>query len=417
MLQSHAFIHTRREAPKDEPSVNAQLLARGGYIDKLTSGVYTLLPLGLSVLSNIARIIREEMNAIGGVELLLPALHPKELWEETKRWDSVDDLYKLTDRQQREFALGATHEEVITDIIRKRSFSYKDMPFALYQIQTKFRDELRAKSGLLRGREFLMKDLYSFHADEEDRKKYYEKAKKAYGKIFKRCGLSVVVAEAGGGSFSKEISHEFQTPTEAGEDTVIWCTKCGFAQNTELAQARGGEKCPVCGNVLAEIKSIEVGNIFTLGTKFSSAMGAYFTDRSGSDTPMVMGCYGIGLGRVMGAVVETNHDDRGIIWPRELAPFAVHIVPLGGKEKKSSARVAKAAQVLYAECLKNGIGVLYDDRDASPGQKFADADLIGATWRMVVSEKTLAQKGCVEIKRRDNTKTKLVSIKNVGKLL
>lgn len=410
MLQSRAFIKTKKEAPKDEVSVNAQLLLRGGYIDKLTSGAYSFLPLGFIVLKKIERIIREEMNAIGGQELLMPALHPKELWEETGRWESMDDLYKLKDRQERQFALGPTHEEVITDIVRKRTISYKDLPLYLYQMQTKFRDELRSKSGLLRGREFIMKDLYSFHASEEDRKKYYEIAKKAYAKVFKRCGLATIITEASGGSFSKDVSHEFQAPTESGEDLVICCPKCDWAKNIEIADKKAGEPCPSCGNILKEIKSIEVGNIFTLGTRFSSLMNAFFTDRDGSVKPMIMGCYGMGLGRIFGTVVEVNHDDRGIIWPRELAPFDVHIVPLVSKDAHTTKRVfAEAARIYRA--LQGTRDVLYDDREtASAGEKFADADLIGAFQRIVISEKTLKERK-VEFKKRSEQRAKMVTAK------
>lgn len=414
MLQSQAFISTKREAPKDEVSVNAQLLMRGGYVDKLTSGVYSILPLGFLVLKKIETIIREEINAIGGQELLLPALHPKELWEETGRWESFDDLYKVKDRQDRMFALGATHEEVITDIVRKRMLSYKDLPFALYQFQTKFRDEFRAKSGLLRGREFIMKDLYSFHATEEDRQAYYEKAKKAYVTIFKRCGIDAIVTEASGGSFSKDISHEFQVPTPGGEDIVVSCVKCGWAKNIEIADKKQGDACPACGNVLTEIKSIEAGNIFTLGTRFSSAMKAFFTDKDGTEKPIVMGCYGIGLGRALGTVVEVNHDERGIVWPRELAPYDVHVLALSSKDPKVAKKIALEAVKIYRELEKKGVSVLYDDREASAGQKFADADLIGAYWRVVVSEKTLEKKK-MEIKRRKDAGATLVAPRDVVK--
>ena len=408
MLQSRAFIKTKKEAPKDEASVNAQLLLRGGYIDKLTSGAYSFLPLGFIVLKKIETIIREEMNAIGGQELFMPALHPKELWEETGRWVSMDDLYKVKDRQGREFALGTTHEEVITDIMRKRTISYKDLPLYVYQMQTKFRDELRAKSGLLRGREFIMKDLYSFHASEEDRKKYYEVVKKAYVKVFLRCGLSTIITEASGGAFSKDVSHEFQAPTESGEDLVIFCQKCDWAKNVEIADAKAGDPCPSCGNILSEIKSIEVGNIFTLGTRFSSLMNAVFTDKDGSVKPMIMGCYGMGLGRILGTVVEVNHDERGVLWPRELAPFDVHIVPLASKDVKITKRVFAEAAKIY-RALKDTMSVLYDDREtASAGEKFADADLIGAFQRIVISEKTLKEKK-VELKKRSEQKVKMVT--------
>ncbi|MCR4323022.1 MAG: proline--tRNA ligase [Candidatus Azambacteria bacterium] len=408
MLQSKAFIKTKKEAPKDEVSVNAQLLMRGGYIDKLTSGMYSFLPLGFIVLKKIERIIREEMNAIGGQEMLMPALQPKELWEEAGRWDSMDVLYKLKDQQGREFGLGPTHEEVITDIMRKRTISYKDLPLYLYQMQTKFRDELRSKSGLLRGREFIMKDMYSFHASEEDRKKYYEIAKKAYGKVFRRCGLTTIAVEASGGSFSKEVSHEFQTPTESGEDLVIHCEKCGWAKNMEVADKKAGDPCPLCGNILTEAKSIEVGNIFTLGTRFSSPMNAVFTDKDGSAKPMIMGCYGMGLSRILGTVVEVNHDDRGILWPRELAPFDVHIVPLVSKDEKITKQVFVEAEKIY-HALQETMTVLYDDRDSvSAGEKFADADLIGAYQRIVISEKTLKERK-IELKKRDEEKATLMT--------
>ncbi len=417
MLQSRAFIKTKREAPKDEVSVNAQLLLRGGYVDKLAGGIYSFLPLGFLVLEKIENIIREEMNVIGGQELLMPALHPKELWDETKRWETMDDLYKLKDRQEKWWALGPTHEEVITDIIRKQSWSYKDLPFYLYQIQTKFRDELRSKSGLLRGREFAMKDLYSFHTSEEDRKKYYEIVKKAYLKIFKRCGLFVVVAEAGGGSFSKESSHEFQVPTPAGEDVIVLCEHCGWAKNIEIAEVRASAPCPVCGRVLKEEKAIEAGNIFTLGTKFSQTMGAFFTDRGGERKPMIMGCYGMGLGRILGAVVETHNDSRGIIWPKELAPFRAHIIALASSDKAVNKRVFAESARIYKELIKKGVGALYDDRaDVPAGQKFADSDLIGARWRIVISEKTLVAKK-VEIKARSGKSAKLVSVNSVFKIM
>lgn len=413
MLQSEAFIFTKKDAPKDEVSVNAKLLSRGGYVEKLTSGVYSYLPLGLRVLKNIERIVREEMNAVGGVELLMPALQPKELWEETGRWGSVDVLYKIQDVQKREFVLGATHEEVITDILRRRTLSYKDLPLALYQIQTKFRDELRAKSGILRGREFIMKDLYSFHVSEDDRKKYYETVKKAYLKIFKRCGLSAIVAEASGGAFSKEVSHEFQVRTAGGEDTVVLCQKCDWAKNTEVAEKKAGEPCPSCGNVLKEEKSIEVGNIFTLGTKFSEAMGAHFTDKDGKEKPIIMGCYGIGVSRLMGAIVEANNDERGIVWPHEVAPFDVHLIGVESKDKKVAKRVAEETEKLYQK-LQGQYSVLLDDRALSLGQKFADADLIGAAQRMVVSEKTLAARS-VEVKKRSQAQAKLIKLTNILK--
>jgi len=349
MLQSKYFIKTKKEASSDEVSVNAQFLTRGGFIDKEMAGVYSFLPLGLRVLRKIENIIREEINAIGGQELLMPALQPRELWEETQRWEEMDVLYRFQDQQKKWLALGPTHEEVLTDIIRKNINSYKDLPLYLFQIQTKFRDELRAKAGLLRGREFLMKDLYSFHESEEDRKNYYQKAIKAYKKIFKRCGLDVLVAEASGGAFSKEFSHEFQVQTPSGEDLVVFCPNGDFSKNKEITDLREGAKCPNCLAHLIDVKTIEVGNIFTLGTKFSEAMGANFLDKNGQKKPIVMGCYGIGISRIMGAVAEVNHDERGIIWPEEIAPFKTHLISITAKDKKTDQKVKNTTKKTYKE--------------------------------------------------------------------
>ncbi len=415
MIQSQLFTKTFKNVPKDETSVNAQLLIKGGFIQKLGAGIYSFLPLGFLVLKKIEKIIREEINAIGGQELLMPALHPKEIWEETGRWQSADYLYKLKDRQEKYFALGATHEEVITGIIRNYVSSYKDLPLAVYQIQVKFRDELRAKSGLLRTKEFIMKDMYSFHADEEDFKKYYQTVKKAYSKIFKRCGFNTIIAEASGGVFSKEYSHEFQIPTAAGEDLVYFCPKGDFAQNKEIASRKTGENCPSCGSTLEEAKTIEVGNIFTLGTKYSEPMKAFFAGENSSKSPIIMGCYGIGPSRVMGAAVEVYHDDNGITWPEEIAPFKVHLILLEGKQAGKKIKVA--ADEVYQDLQAKGIEVLYDEREEkTAGEKFADADLIGIPCRAVISEKTGTDK--IELKKRGEVNAKLISkkdfIKHVG---
>lgn len=410
MKQSLLFAKTLKNVPKDEASTNAQLLIKGGFIHKLGGGIYSYLPLGFRVLKKIENIIREEMNAIGGQELLMPALHPKEIWEETGRWQSADYLYKLKDRQEKEYALGATHEEVITDIARYYISSYKDLPLYLYQIQTKFRDELRPKSGLLRTKEFSMKDLYSFHATEDDRKKYYEIVKKSYLKILKRCGLEAIVAEASGGTFSKVYSHEFQVPTKGGEDVIYFCPNGDFSQNREIAERKSGEKCPKCGAILKEAKTIEVGNIFTLGTKYSAPMKALFTDKDGSKKPVIMSCYGIGPSRVMGAIAEVYHDKNGIIWPEETAPFKIHLVPL---ESKNEARIEATAEKIYQDLQEKGVEVLYDERkNMTAGEKFADADLIGIPYRLLISEKTIGQ-DCAEIKKRDEDKIKLIKIQDL----
>lgn len=407
MRMSQFFFKSVKEAPKDETSVNARLLARAGFIQKLSAGVYSYLPLGLRVLNKIENIIREEMNNIAGQELLMPALHPKEIWEESGRWKTADYLYKLKDRQGKEYALGATHEEVISDIARKYISSYRDLPLYLYQIQTKFRDELRPKSGLLRTKEFLMKDLYSFHVDEKDFKKYYEQVKKAYLKIFERCGFGeIVVAEAGGGTFTDDYTHEFQIPTEAGEDAIVFCPKGDYARNREIANRKKGDKCPKCGAILKDAKTIEVGNIFPLSTRFSEPMAVNFIDKNGQKKPVIMGCYGIGPSRVMGAAVEVRHDKNGIVWPDEITPFKIHLILLEGKGKK---KIKATAEEIYQDLQRKDVEVLYDDRgEKTAGEKFADADLIGIPLRAVISEKT-EKADKIELKKRDEDKGKLIN--------
>ncbi|MDO8601710.1 MAG: aminoacyl--tRNA ligase-related protein [bacterium] len=400
MKFSQLFTKTRKEAPRGEGSRNAELLIRAGYIDKLTSGVYSYLPLGLIVLKKIEQIIREEMNAAGGQEILMPALHPKENWVTTGRWDKMDDLYKVKDKSDKEFALGPTHEEVVVPLVKQFVNSYKDLPLAVYQFQNKFRMELRAKSGLLRGREFIMKDFYSFHADEKDLAQYYEKMKFVYQTVFKRVGLGhlTYLTYASGGSFSK-YSHEFQTITPAGEDTIYLCDKCLIAINKEIKHEL--EACPQCGQkTFREEKAIEVGNIFELKTKFTDPFEMTYKDKEGKEKPVVMGCYGIGLGRVMGTIVEVWSDEAGIRWPDAVAPFKVHLISLGAKEGEI---VENAAEALYTDLTEAGIETLWDDRDVSAGNKLAEADLLGCPWRVVLSEKTL-QEGKAEIKERGDAK-------------
>jgi prolyl-tRNA synthetase len=309
MRQSQLFVKTQKNAPKDEVSLNAQLLIRAGFVDKLMAGVYTFLPLGLRVMKKIENIIREEMNAIGGQEILMPSFQPKENWLKTGRWDAMDDLYKVKDSSGREMALGPTHEEVVVPLVEKFLNSYKDLPFSVYQFQNKFRMELRAKSGILRGREFLMKDLYSFHLDEKDLDEYYEKTRNAYFKIFERAGIreKTFYTFASGGSFSK-YSHEFQTVAPAGEDTIYVCQNCHLAINKELKGEM--DKCPECGGSdFKEEKSIEVGNIFKLKNKYTAPFNLKVADEKGEKKEILMGCYGIGLGRLMGTIVEIYHDE------------------------------------------------------------------------------------------------------------
>lgn len=404
MRYSQLFGKTKREAPKDEVSTNAKLLIRAGFVEKLGAGIYNFLPLGWRVYKKIEQIIREEMDAIGGQELNLAALHPKGVWEKTGRWGSFDSLYKLVSRGKEEYALGATHEEVLTPIISQYISSYRELPLYLYQIQVKFRDETRAKSGLLRGREFIMKDLYSFHATEEDRAAYYLKVKGAYEKIFKRVGLDAIYTEASGGAFS-EKSHEFQAITDAGEDEIVYCSGGDFAQNVEIAEVKEGKECDLGHGPLKRVKTIEVGNIFPLGTRFSEAFGAYFADKDGSKKPVVMGSYGIGLGRLMGTLVEVSHDEKGIIWPESVAPFSAHLVHIEDPGTEPQARKT------YETLKKAGVDVLWDDREnVSAGEKFADSDLVGIPVRLVVSGKTGDK---VEWKNRSEEKTELLSIEEV----
>ena len=400
MLQSKLFGKTLREGPKDEVSRNADLLTRAGFVAKEMAGGYSFLPLGLRVLWNIAAIIRKTLNEeLNAQEVLMPALHPIENYQKTGR-DTIDILFHTELVSGGHLVLGQSHEEIVVPLAQRFISSYRDLPLGLYQIQTKFRNELRAKSGLLRGREFLMKDLYSFHATEEDFDAYYEKAKTVYAHIFQRLGLGDItfLTFASGGTFSK-YSHEFQALTDAGEDIVYLCESCHVAVNDEIIQEQAA--CPKCNaprEKLVEKKAIEVGNIFPLKGKFSDAFGLSYTDEKGAARSITMGCYGIGLSRVMGAIVEVHHDEKGMMWPEAVAPFAVHLLELSGNT--ANLEVKKASEKLYKEFLEKGIAVLYDDRgDKTPGQKFADADLIGIPWRVVISEKTIAGKK-VEVKKR-----------------
>lgn len=405
MRQSQLFTKTRKEAPRDEVSKNAQLLIRAGFIHKEMAGVYTYLPLGLRVLEKINNIIRREMNAIGGQEVFMTVLQDKNIWETTNRWSDeiIDNWFKTSLKNGTELGLGFTHEEPITRIMTNHISSHKDLPFSAYQIQTKFRNEARAKSGIMRGREFMMKDLYSFSKNTQEHDEFYQKAEKAYMNVFDAAGIgkNTFKTFASGGSFSK-YSHEFQTLSDAGEDTIYICDKCSVAVNDEIIEEQ--DKCPECGNSnLRKDKSIEVGNIFSLGTKFSKALDLAYNDENGKKHFVVMGCYGIGPGRVMGTIVEVLSDEKGIIWPDSVAPFGVHLLSLGED---------KEAEKVYNELEDNGFEVLFDDRDARPGEKFADSDLIGIPWRVVVSKKSLKDGG-VEVKRRGNEESEIISVKEL----
>jgi len=411
MKQSQLATKTLKEAPTDEESLNAILLTRAGFIDKLAAGIYTFLPLGFLALKKIENIVREEMLAIGGQEILMPALQPKENWQKTGRWENLDILFKLKGAGDKDYALGATHEEIVAPVAKKLIFSYKDLPMYLFQIQTKFRNEPRAKSGLLRTREFLMKDLYSFHAGEQDLDNYYQIVTDAYYRIFDRCGLKkkTKLTLASGGTFSR-YSHEFQTITEAGEDIIYVCQKCDLAINKEIKDET--PQCPNCGNQdFKEAKAVEIGNIFKLGAKYSLPFELKFKNEIGEEQPVIMGCYGLGPARVMGAIVEISHDERGIIWPTSVAPFQIHLLSLGAEED-----IKKAANQVYDELISAGFEVLYDDRDLSAGAKFAEADLIGLPWRLVISQKTLDKKSA-ELKGRSETDTKLIVLDELTETL
>lgn len=542
--------------PADADSANARFLVQAGFIEREAAGIYNYLPLGVRVLQKINAIIREEMNTIDGQEIFMPVLHPRERWLATGRdatWKSV--LYRTKGHGDNEFILGPSHEEIVTPLVKKFVKSYKDLPMAVYQIQAKFRNEPRAKAGILRGREFGMKDMYSFHTDEADLDKYYERSKVAYARVYERMGLTAYMVEASGGAFSDKISHEFSVKTPVGEDTILICEGCKYAQNLEIAEAfveapkgadekekpmeevaadreasidagvklhgipawkilktvvykmgsgligvciRGdldidnerlskflGEeirtanaqelkeaglavgfispvglnipfiadhsvkhvknfctgankpkrdllnanlgrdfqiktfshfcnvplRCPKCKKEIKEEKAIEAGNIFKLGTKYSEAFNLTYTDEKGEEHLVVMGCYGIGTTRLVGTIVEASHDEKGIIWPKSVAPYAVHLLSLGNDEK-----VNVATEEIYKNLLKDGVEVLFDDRNESAGKKLNDADLIGIPLRVLVSKKTLEKDG-VEVKKRSEAKAEIIPIKDLKKLL
>ena len=402
MKQSQLFPKTRKEAPKDAESINHKLLVRGGFIDQLMSGSWTLLPLGLRVVTKINQIIREEMNAVGGQEVLMPLLHPRNIWEETGRWDKAKEVMYQFESSDKWFGLAFTHEEIVMDLLRKNINSYQDLPVAVYHFSTKFRKEARAKSGILRGREFMMNDLYYAHATEKDLMDYYERVKDAYSKIFKRLGFKFRITEASGGVFTENKTHEFQVMSEAGEDTIYYCDKCNWGANKEIYEGKSGDVCPNCkkGKII-EAASIEVGNIFPFGTWYAERMKVYYTDAKGLKKPVWFASYGIGPTRVMGTLVEVNHDEMGIIWPKAVAPFDVHLVDLPG---------AKGAEKIYTDLKEAGYEVLWDDRDVQAGEKFGDADLIGIPVRLVVSERNGDK---IEWKERLSEKSELLDFDEV----
>lgn len=385
MRVSHLFTKTSKDAPADEVAKNAQLLIRGGYIYKVMAGVYAYTPLGLRVVENIKQIVREEMNAIGGQELIMTNLQPKEDWEITTRWDDevVDIWFKTKLKDDTEVGLAWSHEEAIMTMMKNYIKSYKDLPANVYQFQTKLRNEVRAKSGIMRGREFVMKDMYSLSTDAEQHETFYQATIEAYKKVYDRLGLGAdtYITFASGGAFT-QFSHEFQTICEAGEDIIYVNREKGIAVNEEVLNDETLATLGVTRDELTEMKSAEVGNIFNFGTDKSEQMGIYYTDENDKKVPIFLGSYGIGITRVMGVLVEKFSDEKGIIWPESVAPFKVYLVSIGA--------VATEADALYDELTSKGIEVLYDDRDERAGAKFADAELLGIPYRVTISERLIA---------------------------
>jgi prolyl-tRNA synthetase len=414
MRQSKLFTKTRKEAPSDEASRNAELLIRAGFVHKEMAGVYAYLPLGLRVMNKISNIIREEMNSLGAFEMKLTALQDPSVWKSSGRWDDevVDNWFKTKLKNDSELGLGFTHEEPLTDILKNHISSYKDLPVAAYQIQVKFRNELRAKSGVMRGREFLMKDMYSFAKNEEEHQAFYKEVQKAYKRAYDRLGIGhlTYMTFASGGTFAK-YSHEFQTVTSAGEDIIYVDEESGLAVNHEVLNDEVLESLGLKRDKLVEHKAVEVGNIFTLGHKYSEPLELRYKDESGKDQFVFMGSYGIGPSRIMGTIVEVLSDDKGIIWPKEVSPFSVHLIAAGNDEN-----VLKASEEIYKKLSESKIEVLFDDRNTGAGEKFADADLIGIPIRVVVGKRSL-DSGEVEVKERTNDKTKMVKLEDIEEVL
>ncbi|MEO6729426.1 MAG: aminoacyl--tRNA ligase-related protein [Candidatus Dojkabacteria bacterium] len=410
MKYSRLFSKTLKEVPSDEVSRNAQLLIRAGFIHKEMAGVYAYLPLGLKVVEKIKQIVREEMNAVGGEEIIMTALQRKELWEKTDRWDDdkVDVWFKSKLKNDTEVGFGWSHEEPISEMMTKYIKSYRDLPVYVYQFQTKLRNELRAKSGIMRGREFVMKDMYSYTTSEEEHKKFYDATIEAYLKVFKRAGLGDItfVTFASGGAFT-QFSHEFQTITDAGEDIVYLDREKKIAINEEVYNDEVIAQLGVDKSKLEKVKTAEVGNIFSFGDTKSKQLDLNYINEAGESTPVILGSYGIGITRLVGVVVEHFSDDKGIIWPENIAPFKVHLVGLNQEDEV----IKKRANEVYKQLTDAGVEVLFDDRvEVQAGAKFSDADLIGNPWRVVVSKKTGDQ---IEVKRRDSQESSLMPVEDL----
>ena len=405
MLFSKLVLPTLKEAPQEAEIISHKLMLRAGMIRKVASGVYTWLPLGLKVLKKVEEIVRSEMNKSGAQEVLMPMVQPKELWDETHRWEKMGkELLRIQDRHERDFCLGPTHEEVITDLIRNTIKSYKELPINTYQIQTKFRDEIRPRYGVMRSREFLMKDAYSFGVDEESLDKSYIEMRNTYKKILEKIGLEYKIVKADSGAIGGDASEEFHVLAENGEDTIAISSDSEFAINTELLLKDGediasleGKKAPDGNGTIQIKKGIEVGHIFKLGTVYSENMGATVQTKDGKSISLQMGCYGIGVSRIVAASIEQNNDDKGIVWPAAIAPFDVNIIPIGYEKNKE---IEDASNKLYQELLNQGYDVLLDDRKAGFGSKIKDSELVGIPINIILGNKFLDD-GSIELRTRD----------------
>ncbi|MBM3246561.1 MAG: proline--tRNA ligase [Candidatus Omnitrophica bacterium] len=413
MLWSKTFIPTLKETPQEAESVSHQLMLRAGMIRMLMAGVYSYLPLGLRALNNIQEIIRQELDSCGASELLLPALQPQELWQKTGRdKDMGEVMIRFVDRRGRNVCLGPTHEEVITDLMKNHISSYKQLPLVLYQIQTKFRDEIRPRFGLIRACEFVMKDAYSFDKDEAGLDKNYQAIHDAYKRIFKRCGLNILTTQADPGVMGGKVSHEFMVPAKDGEDLVLCCVSCNTSQAFKEGES---QDCPKCGARRNKVSCIEVGHIFKLGAKYSESLGANFLDAQGKRQAIIMGCYGIGVSRLIPAIIEQNHDDAGIIWSQEISPYQVVILPLDVTDKK----ILDLAAEIYRELEDSGINALLDDRNERAGVKFKDADLVGIPLQVIIGQESLKENN-IELKARRGqekiTKTKAAIMEEIKEI-
>ncbi len=422
MRWSLAYIPTLRETPAEAEVASHRLMLRAGLVRKLSAGTYSYLPLGTRVLLKVIRIIREEMTRAGALEVLLPALQPSDLWKKSGRYAQMGpEMVRFKDRHGKEMVLGPTHEEVITDLVAGELRSYRDLPKTLFQIQTKFRDEARPRFGVIRSCEFLMKDAYSFDRDEAGLSVNYDRMYDAYQRIFSRCGLEVVPVEADTGVMGGDDSHEFMVLAQNGEDTVVRCSGCSYAASKDRAAKaltpagsaeprfpKEGDPCPKCRGPLKLLPAIEVGHIFKLGTKYSAVLGAHFLDEDGKQKPFIMGCYGIGVSRLLPAIIETHHDEAGIRWPMGVSPYQAVILPL----QTDNPAIQEAAEWIHREALEAGVEILLDDREVSGGVKMKDADLVGFPIRILLSDKTL-QKESVEFKLRTESQPTLLKTSEV----